>query len=88
MSSHVSLFMHTDPNLCPDPEKKQRDIKLYPVFVLLPLFGTNFTTNFAKIFVVNKGRRTKMGYGFMSCCFGLIRVRIWVRIHKQLDINL
>ena len=63
-------------------------MKLYPVFVLLPSCSTKFTTNFAKIFVVNEGRRTKTGYGFMSRCFVLIRVRICVSIHKQLDMNL
>jgi hypothetical protein len=63
-------------------------MKLYPAFVLLPSFRTKFTTNFAKIFVVNEGVRTTTGYGFMSRCFVLIRVGIWVSIHKQLDMNL
>jgi hypothetical protein len=31
-------------------QKKQRDMKLYPVFVLLPSFGTKFTAKFSKIF--------------------------------------
>jgi hypothetical protein len=88
VSSHVSLFMNIDLNSCPDQEKKQRDMSLYPVFVLLPSFGTKFTTNFPKIFVPNEGRRTKTGYEFMSRCFVMIRVRIWVSIHKQLDMNL
>jgi hypothetical protein len=62
-------------------------MKLYPVFVLLPSCRTKFTTNFAKIFVVNEGRRTKTGYGFMPRCFVLIRVRIWVIIYKQLGMH-
>jgi hypothetical protein len=61
-------------------------MKLYPVFVLLLSFGKKFTANFAKIFVVKEGRKTKTGYG--SRCFVLIRVRTWVTIHKQLDMNL
>jgi hypothetical protein len=63
-------------------------MKLYPVFVLLLSFGKKFTANFAKIFVVKEGRKTKTGYGFTSRCFVLITVRIWVSIHKQLDMNL
>jgi hypothetical protein len=63
-------------------------MKLYPVFVLLPSFGTKFKTNLSKIFVVNEGRRTKTGYGFMSRCFVLIRVRTWVSIHVYEDTKL
>jgi hypothetical protein len=76
------------PWFLPWPRKKQRDMKLYPVFVLLPSCITKFTSNFAKIFVVNEGRRTKTGYGLMSRCFVLMRVRIWVSILKQLGMNL
>ena len=44
---------------------------------------SKLTTNFAKIFVLNEGRRTKMGYSLMSCCFVWVWVRIKVSIHKQ-----
>ena len=30
---------------------KQRDMKLYPIFALVPSFRTKFTTNFVKIFL-------------------------------------
>jgi hypothetical protein len=44
---------------------------------------SKLTTNFAKIFVLNEGRRTKMGYSLMSCCFVWVWVRIKVSIYKQ-----
>jgi hypothetical protein len=37
-----------------------------PVFVLLPSFTTNILTKFVVNVFPNKGRRTKMGYSFMS----------------------
>jgi hypothetical protein len=85
VSSHVSLFMNTDPNSCPDPEKNSETWNYIPSLSFC--FVRNEVHN-EFCFVVNEGRRTKTGYGFMSRCFVLIRVRIWVRIHKQLGMNL
>jgi hypothetical protein len=56
----------------------------YPVFVLLPSFGTNILAKFVVNFVLHEGRRTRTGYSFVSRCFALVRVRARVRIiHKQ-----
>jgi hypothetical protein len=88
VSSHVSLFMNTDHNSCPDPEKNSETWNYIPSLSFCLRAERSSQTNFAKIFVVNEDRRTKTGYGLMSRCFVLIRVRIWVSIHKQLDLNL
>jgi hypothetical protein len=50
-------------------QKKQRDMKLYPVFVLLPSCRTSFTTKFAKVFVVNEGRRRRRD---MDSCLAVL----------------
>ena len=57
---------------------KQSDMNLCPVFVLLLSFGTKFTTNFSKIFVLNEGKRTKMGYGF-------IYLQIYLKHARRVD---
>ena len=60
--------MNADPNPYPDQEKTAR-LNPYPVFVLLPSFGTNILAKFVVNFVPNEGRRTKTGYSVMSRCF-------------------
>jgi hypothetical protein len=54
VSGYVSLFMNNDPyptnlTLIVPVHTKLREMKLYPVLVLLPSIRMKFTTNFAKI---------------------------------------
>ena len=68
-------------NTAPDLDKTARHETIFHLCSSASL-STKFTTNFAKIFVLNEGRRTKTGYGFMFRCFVRIRPRVLARISK------
>jgi hypothetical protein len=87
VSSHVSLFMNTDPIILALTQKKTARHETISRLCPSAFVRKEVCNEFFQI-VVNEGRRTRMGYGFRSRCFVLIRARIWVSIHKQLDMNL
>jgi hypothetical protein len=74
--------MNTAPNPYPDLDKTARHETIFHLCSSASL-STKFTTNFAKIFVLNEGRRTKTGYGFMSRCFVRIRPRVLATVGFQ-----